>query len=127
MYEPIVSLFFKSVEPVNRWFTENLFAHFMAFSREFGALVVFVSAVAFLLIAIYFVMKEARKLPKRYVLETFDQNGKNTVIPELRVTFATYQAAASYAVMYTKLYKYRYKFRLLGVKDNFFSVGRLRH
>jgi hypothetical protein len=127
MYEPIVSLFFKTIEPLYRWFSENLFAHLMTFSKDFGALIVFVSAVAFLLITVYFVMKQAKKLPKRYVLETFDQDGKKTVIPELRITFGTYQAAASYAEFYTKLYKYRYKFRLLGIKDNISTLGRLKH
>ncbi|HZB74002.1 MAG TPA: hypothetical protein VE378_04585 [Nitrososphaeraceae archaeon] len=127
MYEPIVSLFLKSIEPLYSWFSENLFAHLMTFSKELGALIVFVSAVAFLLITIYFVMKQAKKLPKRYVLETFDQDGKKTVIPELRITFGTYQAAASYAEYYTKLYKYKYKFRLLGIKDNISTLGRLKH
>ena len=99
----------------------------MTFSREFGALVVFVSAVVFLLITVYFVMKQAKKLPKSYVLETFDQDGKKIVIPELRITFGTYQVAASYAEMYTKLYKYKYKFRLLGIRNNFSTLGRLKH
>ena len=127
MYEPILSLFFKTIEPLYRWFSENLFAHLMTFSKEFGALIVFVSAVAFLLITVYFVMKQAKKLPKRYVLETFDQDGKKTVIPELRITFGTYQAAASYAEFYSRLYKYKYKFRLLGIKDNISILGRLKH
>jgi hypothetical protein len=127
MYEPIVSVFFKSIEPLYRWVSENLFAHLTTFSKDFGALIVFVSAVAFLLITVYFVMKQAKKLPKRYVLETFDQDGKKTVIPELRITFGTYQAAASYAEFYTKLYRYKYKFRLLGIKDNISTFGRLKH
>ena len=127
MYDAIGGLFFRSIEPLYRWLSENLFAHLMTFSKEFGALVIFVSAVVFLLITIYFVMKQAKRLPKRYVLETFDQDGKKMVIPELRITFGTYQAAASYAEMYTKLYKYKYKFRLLGVKDNFSTLGRLKH
>ena len=125
MYDAIISLFFKSIEPLYRWFSENLFAHLMTFSKEFGALVVFVSAVAFLLITIYFVMKQAKKLPERYVVETFDQDGKKTVIPDLRVTFGTYQAAASYAELYTRLFKYKYKFRLLGIKANFSTLGHL--
>src|ERR687897_354710 len=127
MYDAIISLFFKSIDPLYRWFSENLIAHLMTFSKEFGALVVFVSAVVFLLITIYFVMKQAKKLPERYVVETFDQDGKKTVIPDLRVTFGTYQAAASYAEFYTKLYKYKYKFRLLGIKDNISTLGRLKH
>ena len=125
MYEAIVSLFFKSIDLLYKWISENFIAHILTFSKEFGAVVIFVSAVIFLLITIYFVLKQAKRLPKRYVLETFDQKGIRTVIPELRVTFATYQAAASYAEFYTKLYKEKYKFKLLGLKENFSTLRRL--
>ena len=121
----IVSLFFKSIDLLYKWISENFIAHVLTFSKEFGAVVVFISAVIFLLITIYFVLKQAKRLPKRYFLETFDQNGIRTVIPELRVTFATYQAAASYAEFYTKLYKEKYKFKLLGLKENFSTLRRL--
>ena len=125
MYEAIVSLFFKSIDLLYKWISENFIAHVLTFSKEFGAVVIFISAVIFLLITIYFVLKQAKRLPKRYVLETFDQKGIRTVIPELRVTFATYQAAASYAEFYTKLYKEKYKFKLLGLKENFSTLRRL--
>ena len=118
MYEAIVGLFFKSIELIYKWLSENLLAHIMTFGKEFGAVVVFISAVAFLLITVYFIMKQAKRLPRRYVLETFDQDGKRTVIPELRIAFTTYQAAASYAEYYTKLYEDRYRFKLLGIRDN---------
>ena len=106
MYEAIVGLFIKIIDPLYKWLSENLLAHILTFGKEFGAVVVFISAVVFLLITVYFIMKQAKRLPKRYVLETFDQDGKKTVIPELRVTFDTYQAAASYADFYTRLYQY---------------------
>jgi hypothetical protein len=125
MYEAIVSVFFKSIDLLYKWISENFIAHVMTFSKEFGAVVIFISAVIFLLITIYFVLKQAKRLPKRYFLETFDQNGIRTVIPELRVTFVTYQAAASYAEFYTKLYKEKYKFKLLGLKENFSTLRRL--
>lgn len=125
MYEAIVSVFFKSIDLLYKWISENFIAHVLTFSKEFGAVVIFISAVIFLLITIYFVLKQAKRLPKRYFLETFDQNGIRTEIPELRVTFATYQAAASYAEFYTKLYKEKYKFKLLGLKENFSTLGRL--
>ena len=97
----------------------------MTFGKEFGAVLVFISAVVFLLITVYFIMKQARKLPRRYVLEAVDQEGKRTLIPELRVTFVTYQAAASYAEFYTKLYEDKYKFKLIGIKDKISIVRRL--
>ena len=125
MYEAIVGLLFKSLDLLYKWLSENFISHVMSFGKEFGAVLVFISAVAFLLITVYFIMKQARKLPKRYVLEALDQDGKSTLIPELRVTFATYQAAASYAEFYTKLYKEKYKFKLLGLKENFSTLRRL--
>jgi hypothetical protein len=125
MYEAIVGLFFKSIDLLAKWLSENLLAHIMTFGKEFGAVVVFISAVVFLLITVYFIMKQAKRLPKRYMLETFDQDGKKTVIPELRVSFSTYQAAASYAEFYAKLYEYRYKFRLLGIGSKISILGRL--
>ena len=125
MYEAIVGLFLKGIDPLYKWLSENLLAHILTFSKEFGALVVFVSAVAFLLITVYFIMRQAKRLPKRYVLETFDQDGKKIVIPELRIVFSTYQVAASYAEFYTKMYEYKYKFRLLGLRDNISVLGRL--
>ncbi len=125
MYEAIISLFFKSIDPLYKWLSENLLAHVLTFGKEFGTVVVFISAVVFLLITVYFIMKQAKRLPKRYVLEAFDQYGKKTVIPELRVTFGTYQAAASYADFYTKLYEHKYKFRLLGIRDSISILRRL--
>jgi hypothetical protein len=125
MYEAIVALLFKSIDPLYKWLSENLLVHILTFGKEFGAVVVFISAVVFLLITVYFIMKQAKKLPRHYILEAFDQNGKKIVIPELRVTFGTYQAAASYAEFYTKLYEYKYRFRLLGIKNSISLLGRL--
>ncbi|MGH9982974.1 MAG: hypothetical protein ACRD8W_03360 [Nitrososphaeraceae archaeon] len=126
MYEAIIGILFKSIDLLYKWLSENLLSHILTFGKEFGAVLVFISAVVFLLITVYFVMKQARKLPRRYVLEALDQEGKRILIPELRVTFATYQAAASYAEFYTKLYEDKYKFKLIGIKEKISIVGRLR-
>ena len=125
MYEAIVGLLLKSLDLPYKWLSENFISHVMTFGKEFGAVLVFISAIAFLLITVYFIMKQARKLPRRYVLEALDQDGKRTLIPELRVTFTTYQAAASYAEFYTKLYENKYKFKLIGIKDKISIVRRL--
>jgi hypothetical protein len=124
LYEAIAGLFFKSIELFYKWLSENLFAHLLTFGKEFGAIVIFISAVAFLLITIYFIMKQAKRLPKKYVLESYNHEGKLIVIPELRVTFSTYQAATSYAEFYTKLFGGKYKFKLLGIKDNISILSR---
>jgi len=125
MYEAFVGLLLKGIDPLYKWLSENFLAHILTFGKEFGAVLIFISAVVFLLITVYFIMKQARKLPRRYVLEALDQEGKRILIPELRVTFATYQAAASYAEFYTKLYEDKYKFKLIGIKDKISIVRRL--
>ena len=125
MYEAFVGLLLKGIDPLYKWLSENFLAHILTFGKEFGAVLIFISAVVFLLITVYFIMKQARKLPRRYELEALDQEGKRTLIPELRVTFATYQAAASYAEFYTKLYEDKYKFKLIGIKDKISIVRRL--
>ena len=117
MYDVIASMFFKGIEFLYRWLNENLLSHILAFSKEFGGVIIFISAVIFLLIAVYLIMKQARRLPSAYMIETFDTYGNRTIIPELRVRFNTYQAAASYAQFYTSSYKDRYKFRVIGLKD----------
>ena len=118
MYDVIASLFIKGIEFSYKWLNENMLAHISTFSKEFGAIIVFISAVIFLLIAVYLVMKQARRLPSAYIIETFDTDGNQTIIPELRVKFHTYQAAASYAQFYASTYRGRYKFRVVGMKDN---------
>ena len=127
MYEAILGVMLRAIDPLYKWFNENLLVHFMTFGKEFGAVVIFISAVAFLLITVYFIMKQAKKLPKHYVLEAHDQDDKLVVIPELRVAFATYQAAASYAEYYASLYKGEYRFKLIGVKDKISISGFLQH
>ena len=67
MYEAIVGLLLRSLDLLYKWLSENFISHVMSFGKEFGAVLVFISAVAFLLITVYFVMKQARKLPRRYV------------------------------------------------------------
>lgn len=117
MYELIVSLFLRGLDFSYKWLDENLITHILNFSKEFGNVIVMISAIIFLLVAVYLIMRQVRKLPRRYVIEAFDIYGNRTVIPELRVNFTTYQAATSYAQFYSELYKERYKFKLLGIKD----------
>jgi hypothetical protein len=117
MYDVIAGILFKGIDFSYRWLNDNMLAHILAFSKEFGAIIVFISAVIFLLIAVYLIMKQARRLPSSYIIETFDTDGNQTTIPELRVKFSTYHAATSYAQFYASTFRDRYKFRVIGVKD----------
>jgi hypothetical protein len=124
MYDLIVSLFLKGLDFSYKWLEENMITHILNFSKEFGSVIVMISAIIFLLVAVYLIMRQVRKLPRRYVIEAFDIYGNRTVIPELRVNFTTYQAATSYAQFYSELYKEMYKFKLLGIKDKISVIRR---
>ena len=94
MYEAIVGLLLKSIDLLYKWLSENFISSCYDFRQGIWCCRWYsYQLLLFLLITVYFIMKQAKRLPKRYVLETFDQDGKRTLIPELRVTFATYQAA----------------------------------
>jgi hypothetical protein len=124
MYDLIVSLFFKGIDLSYKWLDENFLTHIMNFAKEFGSVMVMISAVAFLLLAVYLIMRQVKKLPRRYVIEALDMYGNRVAIPELRVIFTTYQAAASYAQFYTELYREMYQFKLRGIKDNISVMGK---
>jgi hypothetical protein len=124
MYDLIVSLFFRGIDFSYKWLDENFLTHILNFAKEFGSVMVMISAVAFLLLAVYLIMRQVKKLPRRYVIEALDMYGNRVAIPELRVIFTTYQAAASYAQFYTELYREMYQFKLRGIKDNISVMGK---
>lgn len=73
--------------------------------------------ILFLLISVFLTIRHLKKLPKYYIIEIVDAYGKKTTIDDLRLIFATYDAAESYARFYHDIYKELYKFRVIGLKD----------
>jgi hypothetical protein len=73
--------------------------------------------ILFLLISVFLTIRHLKKLPKYYIIEIVDAYGKKTTIDDLRLIFATYDAAESYARFYRDIYKEQYKFRVIGLKD----------
>ena len=116
MYDVIVSMFFKGIEFLYRWLNENLLAHIFTFSKEFGGVIIFISAVIFLLIAVYLIMNRQEDFPFTYMIETLMHIGNRTIIPELRVRFNT-STSGKLTLNSPHYYKDRYKFRVIGLKD----------
>jgi hypothetical protein len=71
----------------------------------------------FLLITVFVTLRQARKLPKSYIVEVVDVYGQKATPDGLRLAFKTYEAAASYARFYRDIYRDQYRFRVVGVKD----------
>ena len=92
----------------------NLIGPFLAFARGFEFAVIFAFACLFLMISVFTVLRQAKRLPVSYSIEITDLYGERSAVDGLRQTFATYDAAASYARMYGETYREQYKFRVVG-------------
>ena len=113
MFEWIVS-FIAIFGLLYRWTDQIAVPHILSFIRGFEHTIVFMSAVLFLLIMLYVVIKQAKRLPKYYHIEVMDVFGKVTDARDLRLNFQTYQAAKSYSMFYNTLYGEQYEFRVVG-------------
>jgi hypothetical protein len=62
-------------------------------------------------------VKASKKLPKSYIVEVADIYGQKTTSEGLRLVFAIYDAAESYARFYRNIYGEQYEFRVVGLKE----------
>ena len=97
------------------WLYQNLIAPLMAFSRDFEFAIVCIVTVAFIIVSMFLVLRQFRKLPKSYSIEITDVYGAKVSIDGVRQAFKTYDAAESYARMYSKSLP-QYKFRVVGLE-----------
>jgi Na+/alanine symporter len=111
----IISAIDKVFSIAFRWLDQNLISNFLNFVRGFEFAVIVVMAIFFLLISVYIIMRQYKRLPKSYRIIIYDVFGRETIIDGLRQVFATHEAAESYASLYTEMYeKQQYKFRVTG-------------
>jgi hypothetical protein len=98
-----------------RWIDQNLISNFLNFVKGFEFATIVVVAIFFLLISVYIMMRQYKRLPKSYQIVVYDVFGRETVIDGLRQTFATHDAAESYARFYSEIYeRQQYKFKVTG-------------
>ncbi|HEX7208709.1 MAG TPA: hypothetical protein VF233_11040 [Nitrososphaeraceae archaeon] len=86
-------------------------------AKSFEYVIVFCCAILFLLITVYITLRQARKLPKSYIVDVVDVNGKKVTPDGLRLVFRTYDVAESFAQLYRDSYNGQYGFCVNGVKD----------
>ena len=98
MLNIIISAVDKAFSIAFRWLDQNLISNFLNFVKGFEFAIIAIVAIVFLLAGVY-----------------DNVFGRETVIDGLRQTFATYDAAESYARLYSKIYeRQQYKFRVIG-------------
>lgn len=125
MFGLIVSLFVRIFDIVYRWLDQNVIVNVLNFIKGFEQGIIIISAILFLLITIYVTVKHIKKLPQSYIIEITDIYNKKTAIDGLRLIFATYDAAESYARFYRNIFGEQYKFRVIGIsirRDNEINI-----
>jgi Na+/alanine symporter len=111
----IISTADKVMSIAFRWLDQNLVANFLNFVKGFEFAIIIMMAILFLLVSVYITMRQYKRLPKSYHIVVYDVFGKETVIDGLRQTFATHDAAESYARFYSEIYPgEQYKFKVIG-------------
>jgi hypothetical protein len=94
-----------------------MLVYILTTTKSFEYAIVFCCAVLFLLIMVFITLRQARKLPKSYIVEVVDLYGQKVKPDGLRLAFKTYDAAESYAQLYRDSYNGQYRFCVIGVKD----------
>jgi hypothetical protein len=117
LLETVLAIFTQSFGLTYSWLNENLISPFMAFTRGFEFAVVFMAAALFFAISVFLLLKQAKKLPKSYTVEIIDLYGEQVSIDGVRQSFATHEAAESYARMYRSNFGHQYRFRVVGVAN----------
>jgi hypothetical protein len=116
LFEFVVSIFFRASTSIFRWLDQNMLVYILTTAKSFEYAIVFCCAILFLLIMVFITLRQARKLPKSYIVEVVDLYGQKVTPDGLRLVFKTYDAAESYAQFYRDSYNRQYKFRVIGVK-----------
>src|SRR5215212_6501085 len=117
LIELILTIFVKVFTIVYKWLHDYLVIYLVNFAKGFEMAIIVIAVISFLLYNLFLTIQYLRKLPKYYAIEVVDTYGNKAAVEGLRVLFATYDAAESYARFYQDIYKNQYKFRVTGLKE----------
>jgi hypothetical protein len=99
-----------------RWFEQYVINYIVNFGKGFEQVFVMIAIITFLLLSVFLLIRQAKKLPKYYFIEIVDIFGRSIILDDLRVNFSTYDAAESYSQFYSTLFGEQYRFRVTGSK-----------
>lgn len=117
LFEFVVSIFVRSSASIFKWLDQNVLVYILTSAKNFEYIIVFCCAILFLLITIFIALRQARKLPKSYIVEVVDVYGQKVTPDGLKLVFKTHDAAESYAQFYRDSYSGQYRFHVIGIKD----------
>jgi len=99
-----------------RSFEQYVINYIVNFGKGFEQVFVMIAIITFLLLSVFLLIRQAKKLPKYYFIEIVDIFGRSIILDDLRVNFSTYDAAESYSQFYSALFGEQYRFRVTGSK-----------
>lgn len=76
--------------------------------------IILACATLFLLIAVSYTLRQAKRLPSSYHIEVVDVFGQIADVDGLRRDFQTHEAARSYAGFYGENYRTQFRFHVVG-------------
>jgi hypothetical protein len=117
LFEFLVSIFVRSSASLFKWLDQNMLVYILTSAKNFEYIIVFSCAILFLLITVFITLRQAKRLPKSYIVEVVDVYGQKVTPDGLRLVFRTFDAAESYAQFYRDSYNGQYRFHVIGVKD----------
>ena len=117
LFELVVSVLARLCATIFKWLDQNMLVYILTTAKNFEYIIAFCCAILFLLITIFITLRQARKLPRLYIVEVIDIYGQKITPDGLRLAFKTYEVAESYAQFYHDSYNGQYKFHVIGVKD----------
>jgi hypothetical protein len=97
-----------------RSFEQYVINYIVNFGKGFEQVFVMIAIITFLLLSVFLLIRQAKKLPKYYFIEIVDIFGRSIILDDLRVNFSTYDAAESYSQFYSALFGEQYRFRVTG-------------
>lgn len=117
LFGTIAAIIMQSFGLTYSWLYDYVVSPFLAFTRGFEFAIIFIAAALFFAMSVFMLLKQARKLPKSYVVEIVDVYGEKVSVDGVRQTFSTHEAAESYARMYRGNLP-QYKFRVVGITQD---------
>ena len=117
LLEFVVSIFVRISASIFKWLDQNMIVYILTTAKNFEYVIVFSCAILFLLITVFITLRQARRLPKSYIVRVVDVYGQKVTPDGLRLVFKTHDAAESYAQFYRDSYNDQYVFEVIGVKD----------
>jgi hypothetical protein len=117
LFELVTTIFAKVVAITYKWLDHHLLVYILNFAREFASAIIVIAIILFLMYNVFLTVRSLKKLPNYYVIEIEDAEGSKITVAGLRMIFATYDVAESYARFYRDIYKDQYRFRVVGIKQ----------